>query len=253
MTSLIAFALISAAAQAQPKILELEIEGIRRQATIYAPSNSKGNTPLVFGFHGHGGNMRNAARSFQVHELWPEAVVVYPQGLPSTGMRDPQGEKPGWQQQIGQSGDRDLKFFDALLKQIEKDYTIDRKRIYAMGHSNGGRFTNVLWAARQNTFAAFGISGSYGAGLLYRMSAKPAFLISGETDPLVPFERQQETLKALLTMNKCPSEGKNEGLHTTYKSPSGNDIETYIHPGGHEYPREANALMVEFFKHHSKP
>jgi len=27
-------------------------------------------------FHGHGGSMRNAVRSFGYHALWPEAIVV---------------------------------------------------------------------------------------------------------------------------------------------------------------------------------
>ena len=38
----------------------------------------------------------------------------------------------------------DVKFTLELLDQIEKDYCIDKSRIYAAGKSNGGGFTNLL-------------------------------------------------------------------------------------------------------------
>ena len=34
------------------------------------------NKPVVFAFHGHGGTMRQASRSFPIHELWPQAIVM---------------------------------------------------------------------------------------------------------------------------------------------------------------------------------
>ena len=121
-----------------------------------------------------------------------------------------------------------------------------------MGHSNGGRFSYVLWAARGETFAAFGISGSPATGLLYRLSPKPAFLIAGEKDPLVPFAGQKMSMDSLIGLDRCGKEGRRRGPLTSYASADGNDLQTYIHPGGHEYPREANALMVEFFQKHPK-
>jgi len=36
-----------------------------------------------------------AERKFSYHTLWPEALVVYPQGLPTAGkLTDPRGESP---------------------------------------------------------------------------------------------------------------------------------------------------------------
>ena len=40
-----------------------------------------------------GGTMNFAARRFRLHELWPEAVVVYPQGLATKTPRDPAGKR----------------------------------------------------------------------------------------------------------------------------------------------------------------
>ena len=114
-----------------------------RQGLLYVPEAAKSMpAPLVFCFHGHGGNTRNAARSFRLHEVWPEAIVVYLQGLNTPGqLTDPEGKKPGWQKSAGDQGDRDLKFFDAVLKSIRQDYRVDDRRVYSMGHSNGGGFT----------------------------------------------------------------------------------------------------------------
>ena len=93
--------------------------------------------------------MKGAAANFAYHELWPEAIAVYMQGLNTPGaLTDPEGKKPGWQKTVGDQNDRDLKFFDAVLATLKKDYKVDEKRIYATGHSNGGGFTYLLWAAR---------------------------------------------------------------------------------------------------------
>jgi polyhydroxybutyrate depolymerase len=59
-----------------------------------------------------------------------------------------------WQKTFGDQNDRDLKFFDAVLATLKKDCRIDEKRVYATGHSNGGAFTYLLWAARGDVFAA---------------------------------------------------------------------------------------------------
>lgn len=140
------------------------VDGVRREALVYVPPSAKSAaTPVVFAFHGHGGTMGHAARTFGYHTLWPEALVVYPQGLPTPGrLTDPAGKKAGWQSRIGDQGDRDLKFFDALLAALQADYRVDEKRRYATGHSNGGSFTYLLWAARGGPVCGLGPVGGAG-------------------------------------------------------------------------------------------
>ncbi len=118
-----------------------------REALVYLPKQkTAGGSPVVFGFHGHGGNMQNAERSFGFEKLWPEAIVVYMQGLPTPGqLTDPEGQRNGWQHDAEQKGGRDLKFFDAVLKTLREKHEIDKNRIYASGHSNGGGFSYLLW------------------------------------------------------------------------------------------------------------
>ncbi len=141
---------------------EWKVDGVVREALVHIPPTAKTNAaPVVFAFHGHGGSMKNAATMFHIQTLWPEAIVVYMQGLNTPGrLTDPEGKKPGWQSGFGKQDDRDLKFFDAVLASLKKDYKVEAKRLYSTGHSNGGGFTYLLWEARGQLFAAFAPSAS---------------------------------------------------------------------------------------------
>ncbi|MBI5769184.1 MAG: esterase [Verrucomicrobia bacterium] len=210
----------------------------------------------MFAFHGHGGNMRNPARTWAYHQLWPEAIVVYPQGLNTPGrLTDPEGKKPGWQHGPGAEGDRDLKFFDAMLASLRKEFRVDDRRIYSTGHSNGGGFTYLLWAERGDQFAAMAPTASAAAQSLARLKPKPVWHLAGRKDPLVKFEWQEQTIAALRKLNQCGEASAAAGQPlTTYLSKIGTPVVTYIHDGGHEFPAaKACPLIVAFFKQHPKP
>lgn len=81
------------------------VDGNQRQAIVFAPAptTSKIKHPLVFGFHGHGGNMQGASQLMHIQTLLPEAIVVYPQGLNTPRPKDPPGNSPGWQFEANQA------------------------------------------------------------------------------------------------------------------------------------------------------
>jgi polyhydroxybutyrate depolymerase len=248
--------------RAEPERREWTIEGAQREALIYRPSKEtpaeSGGTakgaPVVFGFHGHGGNSRQAARSYRLHEAWPEALVVYMQGVPTPGrLTDPEGKLNGWQHDVGDHEDRDLKFFDAVLATLKRDYQIDENRIYATGHSNGAAFTYVLWAGRGEVLAAIAPSAG-GSRSIRKAKPKPVLHIAGENDPLVRFSGQRLIMAGVRSINGCESEGKEWAKGCLqYASDQGTPFVSFIHPGDHEYPAEAPALIVKFFKEHVRP
>src|SRR4051812_21939121 len=242
------------AAANEPARQEWKVDGVAREALVAAPASAKTEpSPLVFVFHGHGGTMRNAARQFHIHELWPEAIVVYPQGLNTPGrLTDPQGTKPGWQSGVGDQTDRDLKFFDAMLKSLRETYKVDDKRIYSTGHSNGGGFTYLLWDARGDVFAAFAPSGAATARAP-QLKPKPLLHIAGNKDPLVKFEWQEKTIQVIRKNNGCDTEGKKSAdFYTSYASSKQTPVDTYIYDGGHAFPGQAAPpLIVAFFKNHA--
>ena len=189
-----------------------------REALLHIPAAAKTTpAPVVFAFHGHGGTMRRAAAMFDYHHVWPEAIVVYMQGLNTPGrLTDPEGKRPGWQNVPGGQGDRDLKFFDAVLASLKADYKVDESRIYATGHSNGGGFTYLLWRTRGDIFAAVAPSAASGPGAewakrLADLKPKPVLHLAGEKDQLVKYEWQQATMEALRKLNGCERDRQGVG------------------------------------------
>jgi polyhydroxybutyrate depolymerase len=182
----------SAAVAQEPDRRTWTVDGVERHGLMYIPAKAKESpTPVVFVFHGHGGNCRNALRSFAMDKAWPEAISVYLQGLNTPGkLTDPDGKKPGWQGGAGDQGNRDLKFFDMVLESLKKNYKIDENRIYATGHSNGGGFTYLLWSERSDVFAAMGPSAAAGRRASSQLKPKPLFHVASENDPLVKYEWQ---------------------------------------------------------------
>ena len=241
-----------ALAQENLQPMEFSVDGVTRTALVYLPPDAKNaSTPVVFIFHGHGGNARQVARSYAMEKQWPEAICVYMQGLNTRGqLTDPLGNRPGWQAARGDNGDRDLKFFDAVLARLKQDYSVDSKRIYATGHSNGGGFTYLLWLARGNVFAAVAPSAA-AAKYANQLAPKPAMILGGTNDPLVKFAWQKLTMDTVRKNNGCDTAGTAWApLCTLYPSANGTPLVTFIHPGGHQFDADAPALIAKFFKEH---
>ena len=234
--------------------MEVQVDGVTREALVSIPEGASKEkpAPVVFGFHGHGGSMRNASRQFGVEEVWPEAVVVYMQGLKTPTARDPAGDKPGWQNRPGIQGDRDLKAFDAFLALIKSKTTIDENRIYATGHSNGGGFTYCLWAGRRDVFAAIAPS-SANPPIPESLKPIPVFHVTGKADAIVSYENQVRTVEGVRKVNGCDEKGTEWAKDCTlYKSEKGAPVVWMVHAGGHKYESRAPALIVRFFKEHQK-
>lgn len=234
--------------------ITLTVDGIERKGIYIRPSKGTGAAPVVFGFHGHGGNMNNARRGFAIESEWPEAVVVYLQGLPTPGqLTDPEGKKNGWQAGPGAMEDRDIHFFDAALKYVREHEKIDDKQIYAMGHSNGGGFTYTISAARPGLFAAIGVSaGGFQGGA--KLEPVPVIHIGGVNDPLVKYRGQQLTVGRVRRINGCeenPSSWHGIQGAELFKSDKG-DVVFVTHQGDHSYFPEESKWIVSFFKEHKK-
>ena len=241
---------------AMPKTLTWSVNGKQRKALVYFPSDVTNKAaPVIFAFHGHGGTMLNmyTTRSFQ--KLWPEAIVICPQGLNTVGLLiDPEGKKSGWVVSSDFENNRDLQFFDAMLKTLRTDYKVDDNSVYVTGHSNGGGFTYLLLASRANVFAAFAPTAT-AAGRLATLfkTPKPVFHLMGTTDPLVKPFMQKATYNRVLKLNDCQQkEIILDSNMILFPGKNGNDVQLFIHSGGHNYPKEANASIIDFFKKHRK-
>jgi polyhydroxybutyrate depolymerase len=195
--------------------------------------------------------MRQTQSVFKIEAAWPDADVLYLQGLPCWGITDPEGKLPGWQRNLGELEDRDLKFVDAALTWAKANLSVDTKRIYAMGHSNGGAFTYCLWQNRPGLLAAI---GSVGAGFRFKRGSQPvsAFIVAGKEDPLVPYATQEWASTLIRRIDRCDSTAETpyEGAQLWKGQQTKQDVLFITHPGGHEYPDWTSQRMVDFFKQH---
>jgi polyhydroxybutyrate depolymerase len=229
------------------EVMTWKIDGNTRRAIVYAPltTSSGGKAPLVMSFHGHGDNMENFQRT-NLHEWWPEAIVVYFQGLPS---RDGQ---PGWQVDR-EEHDRDLTLVDAALVSLREKFRVDDSRIYATGFSNGANFTYLLWAERPQVFAAFAPVAARLRPMTVLKEPRPVFHIAGRQDRQIPFADQEKTIEAARQVDRATDAGKPCGNGCTlYGAGGAAPVMAWIHPGAHEYPSGTSDRITQFFREHRK-
>jgi polyhydroxybutyrate depolymerase len=166
---------------------------------------------------------------------------------------DPDGKRTGWQIEPGAQGDRDLKFFDAMLATMKDKVATDPRQVYVTGFSNGGRFTYVLWAMRPAVFAAYAPCAGLPTLGSHSLKPAPAMIVAGEKDPLVQFAKQREQIEALKKLNGCSEAGTEWAKGCViYRSKADTPLVTLIHTGGHVLPAEAPGLIVKFFKEHAR-
>lgn len=241
----------------QGEVMTWNIAGIERKALVFAPAVETPHEkhPLIFAFHGHGGDMQHTATQMDFQTVWPEAIVVYPQGLDGPGVvHDQAGNAPGWQRYVGDFDDRDLKFFDRMLDALRHKYAVDNQRIYAVGFSNGAYFSYVLWAARPTTLAAIGaVAGAVtGAPLppIQLTSPLPVMHITGLMDGSVLLEWQAATIASDRNVNNAPVKNGQpcgDGC-ILFPSSSQTPVKALFFTGGHVYPSWASAEFVKFFR-----
>ena len=230
------------------------LDGVKRTAWVRVPKEAKGPLAVVFCWHGHGGRSAQAAGRWGYEQADTTSILVFPQGLPTVSpLVDKEGRMPGWQTAVGGEGDRDIRLFDTILADLRKTQSIDERRIYSMGHSNGAAFSYLLWQARPTVLAAIGsVAGSL-RGDVKELPPLPVIHVAGENDPLVKFAWQQATFVAVRRFNHCadiPKPWAKEGVLTAsiYESDRGAPLVTALHAGAHEYPKGASELIARFFK-----
>jgi polyhydroxybutyrate depolymerase len=233
--------------------ISLDVNGTPRTALLVVPTDLSQPAPLVFAFHGHGGTGKNFDKKMNVEGLWPQAIVVYADGLIGhKGKTDPDGTKSGWQTLPGESGDEDLAFYDTLLSTIQAKLPVDTDRIYAMGHSNGSGFVSLLLNRRPDAITATAnMSGQPGKDL-ETDPVRSMFMSMGRTDPIVPYANQVKSVPlAEQKIGADPSKAVVDGLLKTERGRGNLELDVYDYPGGHEPPDAVAPLIVSFFQRHT--
>ncbi len=176
----------------------IDVNGVQRNYIVSVPAgyDSSQPYPLVFAWHGRGGDGALARLYFKIEEASQGAAVfVYPDGLPLADMQN----QTGWDLL---PGSEDFAFFDAMVAEVAAALCIDSTRVFSTGHSFGGYMSNQLACHRSEVIRAIapvasgGPFGSCGGPVA-------AWIAHGTLDAVVPFAQGEESLDHWLSANAC--------------------------------------------------
>jgi predicted esterase len=187
---------------------------------IFVPTAYDGSkaTPLLVALHGMGGDENSMFDGYK-ETLKREAervgfIVACPKGRDSASMY---------------RGSAEQDVMD-VMKEVERDYRIDTKRVYLMGHSMGGYGTWSVAMAHPELFAALGpISGGGDVNGMLKIKSIPEYVVHGDDDRTVNVSQSRRMVEA----------GKKAGININYVEVPG---------GSHVSVAEPNfAPMLDFF------
>ncbi len=139
-----------------------------RSFVLNLPASATGTAklPLVFVYHGNGGNAAGMLTAtgwpaIQTGETNDPFILIAPETT-----ADVNGSKPvlDWRygEKVFDTDNRELVFFDDMIKCVASQYSVDTNRIYVTGMSGGGMMTTFLTANRSKVIAASApFSGGY--------------------------------------------------------------------------------------------
>ncbi len=172
-------------------IASVNVNGTKRYYDVYAPAGISGTVGVVFSLHGASNDYDNGRVDFngiaetEKNVEGKRFVVVYPRGL----MRQLRGTERGWESYT-ESNTEDVDFFKEIVKELKKTYTVDDKRIYLAGFSNGGMMAYKAAHQAGDFFAAFASVGGFPVNESHLWHAgkqpTPFIHIQGEADTVFP-------------------------------------------------------------------
>jgi polyhydroxybutyrate depolymerase len=115
----------------------LNIRGAQADYVVTLPNGYDAATPvpLIFAFHGRGRThvqLQTVDASGIQTELGSRAVMVYMKSQGGTGWNFAAEVPPS------------IEFFDTLYPQVLSTYCVDTARVFAVGHSSGAYFADIL-------------------------------------------------------------------------------------------------------------
>lgn len=168
----------------------LQHNEVKRKYIIYTPKGYEKESgkkyPVVFNFHGSGMTPAEQMLYTQMNKTADKYgfITVYPKGI-----------KEDWNVGFGmsyQKGTDDIGFVETLLHQIEKDYAINPKKVYATGLSRGGFFCHRIAAELPHRFSAIATAGASvpDSVAYYHKDRKEigVLMVHGKSDAIVNYD-----------------------------------------------------------------
>jgi poly(3-hydroxybutyrate) depolymerase len=151
-------------------------------------------TPLVFAFHGRNQThiqLRTQDAANIQTEIGSRAVTAY---LKSQG-------GPGWNS--AQEVEPNVAFFNAVYDRVLADYCVDLSRVFAVGHSSGGYFANILGCRYGDRLRGIGsVAGALQETMCSEQRVAGMF-VHGATDTVVANSGGRAARDQLIAKNGC--------------------------------------------------
>ncbi len=257
----------------------VSVDGLQRTYLLHIPPNLAAGkpVPLVFVFHGLEESGALIRQSSGMNEISDSGgfIVAYPEGTgPSSVLSWNAGGCCGYAQENKVD---EAAFVRQILVDVGTLASIDTRRVYASGFSNGALLSYRLACEMSDTFAAVAPV----AGVLLSSPCQPTHPVAviafhGLNDTSVPyagggtipgsgmpFPAVEESIAAWVQLDGCTNSPKVEqtGLltHTTYAAClQGTAVELYTVKGlGHVWPIKyivpASQIIWDFFAAHPRP
>jgi polyhydroxybutyrate depolymerase len=249
------------------------VNGLDRGYLLHIPAGwtSQEPVPVVFVFHG----WTQSATAMQLDYGWDEVadlanfLVVYPAGVQSSWNAGGNIQCYAASQNLNESA-----FVRQMLSDLSTVASIDPKRIYAMGYSQGGMLAYRLACEMSDIFAAIApLSASMTYGRCQPQQAVSVIHVHGLGDGIVPYSGGgpyntppvESGIAAWVEFSGCTGSAEVESLsdrvtRTAYAScEAGTAVELYtIESGDHRQPglgfhRDLASTFWDFFAAHPKP
>ena len=243
-----------------------------RSYLLYIPGayDGEGNWPLVINYHGFSMTAKSQMEVAEMNALADEKrfLVAYPQGLLLFIPEEYGGIKVGWNYIGDLSENNDSEFSDALINDIQHDYSVDPRRVHTTGFSQGAAISFRVACSLPDKIAS-----AAGVGLYLYLNENleeysdcnlgrsfSAMQIHGTADRTIPYGGMQlagytfspvpEALEFWAKQNNCASEFSTTELEDLVESDSstvslieysncdqGAEVVLYrVNDGGHTWP-----------------
>lgn len=241
----------------------IKVHGKKRDFILTLPDNydSSKSYPLVLAWHGMGGNIHSVAAGGDVFIKKPyyglleasdnRAIFIAGQGL----LLPARGEKPntGW----GNKNGNDIAFAEALISWAESSLSIDSSRIFSIGFSMGGMFSNMIACKLGSKIRAIAsISGHMGFPGMYNPDKQckgekvAAWFAHGQADRFVKYKGGEKGRDFFKEINECGDSSTREaeyGCTRINGCSDGYPVVWCSHPGGHVVPPYTGKEVWKFF------
>lgn len=247
----------------------ITLNGLKRSYLLYLPRPYRNSAaaPLVVALHGGGGTGEKVNKLLRLNSLADQYgfVVAYPDAV-DHHWNDGRGVK---KYRSHRENIDDVGFISEMIDNISGDFSIDHKRVYVTGASNGAMMSLRLGCELADKITAIApVIGSMPENLVAGCAPTkpmPLMMINGTDDPLVPWEggyvhvyrkklgkiiSVRQTIDFWVTRNGCspdpqismapdtdPDDGTRVQKSVYGQCADGADVVLYeIQGGGHTWP-----------------